>query len=233
MDGFQCKPLQRRISSVPLSRRYTNSTESTPILIAQLVPHLLPSPHFSLLVYMLAFFSQVALVREENGVGMEDLSRMFGGRIFESEQSRRRQFSDEIAKADAHEPRTEAEVMMCWFLRRWGPISESLFDVIEDAKMGVLQDQQQDRLRSLQKRCSVSVDTAGIPNHSSGRDTPFRLPVQDDVPRSGESPPQAKHDSDESPLKGRVNPKTLKNNNGSDKSVDYGKSDIIFSFSSW
>jgi len=38
--------------------------------------HLLPSPNFSLLVYPLAFFSQVALVREENGVGG------FGGRIF-------------------------------------------------------------------------------------------------------------------------------------------------------
>ena len=49
---------------------------------------------------------------------------------------------------------------MCWFLRRWGPISESLVDVIEDAKMGVLQDQQQDGLRSLQKRCSVWVDNA-------------------------------------------------------------------------
>ena len=65
------------------------------------------------------------------------------------------------------------------FLRRWEPISSSLFDVIEDAKTGVLQDQQQHRLRSLQKRCSVSVDSAGIPNHSSSRDTPFRLLVQD------------------------------------------------------
>ena len=67
---------------------------------------------------MLAFFSQVALVREENGVGMQDLSRMFGGRIFGGGQSRRRKLSDEIAKADAHELRTEGEVMMCWFLRR-------------------------------------------------------------------------------------------------------------------
>lgn len=214
-DGLQSRPLQRRRSSVPLSRTYTNSTELTPILIAQLVLHLLPSPHFSLLVYMLAFFSQVALVHEENGVGMEDLARMFGGRIFGGGQSRRRKLSDEIAKGDRHELRTEEEVMMCWFLRRWGPISEGLFDVIEDAKMGVLQDQQQDRLRSLQRRCSVSVDNAGIPNHSSGRDTPFRLPVQDDVPRSGESPPHPKHDDVEGPFKDRVNPKTLKNN-GSD-----------------
>ena len=91
--------------------------ESTPILIAQLVLHLLPSPHSSLLVYMLAFFSQVLLVHEENGVGMEDLARMFGGRIFGGGQSRRRRLSDEIAKADAHEPGTEGEVMMCWFLR--------------------------------------------------------------------------------------------------------------------
>ena len=44
--------------------------------ITQLLLHLLPSPSFSLLVYLPAFFSQVALVREENGVGV------FGGRIF-------------------------------------------------------------------------------------------------------------------------------------------------------
>lgn len=221
VDGVQSKGLRRRISSVPLSRTYTNSTESTPILIAQLVLHLLPSPHFSLLVYMLAFFSQVALVHEENGVGIEDLARMFGGRIFGGGQPRRRKLSDEIAKADPHEPRMEGEIMMCWFLRRWGPISEGLFDVIEDAKMGVLQDQQQDRLRTLQRVCSVSTYDGGIPDHSSGRDTPFRLPAQDDVPRGGQSPPYPKHDDDENLLKVEVNPTTMKNNNGSEKSLDH------------
>ena len=56
--------------------------ESSCILIAQLVFHLLPSPHFFLLVYILAFFSQVALVHEENGVGTGDLLCMFEGWIF-------------------------------------------------------------------------------------------------------------------------------------------------------
>ena len=214
MDALQCKPLRRRISFVPLARTYTSPTESTRILVAQLVLHLLPSPHFSLLVYILAFFSQVALVHEENGVGMEDLARMFGGRIFGGGQSRRRKISAEIAVADPHEPRMEGEVMMCWFLRRWGPISEGLFEVIEDAKLGVFQD----RFRGLQRQCSVSIPLNGeIPNHSSGRDTPFRLPPQDDVPRSGEfvriSPhPQPDDDDDESPLKVRQSPKSLKNN---------------------
>jgi hypothetical protein len=59
-----------------------NATEANHLHIAHLLLHLLPSPNFSLLIYLLAFFSQVALVREENGVGVDDLSRMFGGRIF-------------------------------------------------------------------------------------------------------------------------------------------------------
>ncbi|KAF8809770.1 hypothetical protein BYT27DRAFT_7254488 [Phlegmacium glaucopus] len=75
--------IPRHIPSVPLFKTYTNPTESMRILVSQLVLHLVPSPHFSLLVYILAFFSQVTMVHEENGVGMKDLARMFGERTFE------------------------------------------------------------------------------------------------------------------------------------------------------
>ena len=207
VDALELKP---RISSVSLSRTHTNPMESSRILIAQLVLHLLPSPHFSLLVYILAFFSQVAMVHEENGVGMGDLSRMFGGRIFGGGQSRRRKLSAEIAREDPHQPRMEGEVMMLWFLRRWSMISEGLFDVIEDAKMGVFSQEEQhqqycDGLRSFEKPIQLEdppLDSGEIPNHSSGRDTPFRLPVLDDVPCSGESPnkvtPRPHHDESSS-----------------------------------
>ncbi|KAF8809756.1 Rho GTPase activation protein [Phlegmacium glaucopus] len=235
VDTSQLKPFGRHLSSVPLSRTYTNPTESTHILIAQLVLHLLPSPHFSLLVYILAFFSQVAMVHEENGVGMEDLARMFGERIFGGGQSRRRKLSAEIAMIDAHEPRMEGEVMMCWFLRRWGPISESLFDVIEDAKMGALQDQQ-DMRRSVEKpskRYSISIplghslSNAETPRDSSGCDTPSRPTSQDDVSRSGgdslkiRSPSFHPPPHDESPFKIRPNPKT--SNGGEDLENDSDK----------
>ena len=239
VDTSELKPFRRRMSSVSLSRTHTNPTESTRILIAQLVLHLLPSPHFSLLVYILAFFSQVAMVHEENGVGIEDLARMFGGRIFGGGQFRRRKISSEIAVEDPHQPKMEGQIMMCWFLRRWSPISEGLFDVVEDAKMGVFQDQQlQDRLKSLErKRCSVliplgdSLENGEIPNHSSGRDTPFRLPAPDDASHTSESPeisPQP-HLPDESSLNTRLNSKCLKNNGSDevvvdlDKSLDYGE----------
>jgi hypothetical protein len=238
VDTLELKPFRRRMSSVSLPRTHINPTESTRILIAQLVLHLLPSPHFSLLVYILAFFSQVAMVHEENGVGMEDLARMFGGRIFGGGQSRRRKLSAEIAMEDPHQPRMEGEIMMCWFLRRWSSISEGLFDAIEDAKMGVFQNQHHDRLRSLEKRRSVSIplgdspDDGEIPNHSSasGRDTPFRLPALDDASHSGESPKVSPHPHDESSLKTRLNSKHSKNNGSDelavdlDKSLDYGES---------
>jgi hypothetical protein len=99
------------------------------------------------------------MIQEENGVGMEDLARsMFGGRIFGGVcgQSRRQKLSAEIAMEDHHQSRMEGDIMMCWFLRRWSPILDGLFDVIEDAKMGVFRDHR-DRLRSLEKRCSVSI----------------------------------------------------------------------------
>ncbi|KAF8801063.1 hypothetical protein BYT27DRAFT_7262363 [Phlegmacium glaucopus] len=81
------------------------------------------TPHLLYLSISFAIFSQVAIIHEENDAGVEALVCMFGGWIH-------------------HEPRMEGEVMICWCLRRWGPISESVFDVIEDAKMGALQDQQ-------------------------------------------------------------------------------------------
>lgn len=161
------------------------------------------------------------MVHEENGVGIEDLARMFGGRIFGGGQSRRRKLSVDIAMADPHEPRMEGEVMMCWFLRRWGPISEGLFDVIEDVKTGVLRDSH----RALEKRCSVSVvpleDAVGngeVADHSSGRVTPFRPSPRDDISRfSGESPqsrPLNFHPPlrDEGSLNIKLHPKASKNN---------------------
>ena len=61
------------LSSIPLAHTYMNPTETNHLHIAQLLLHLLLSPNFS---YLLAFFSQVALVREENGVGVDDLSSL-------------------------------------------------------------------------------------------------------------------------------------------------------------
>jgi hypothetical protein len=90
VDAFKPKSFQCRISSISLSRTHANPMETTCILIAQLVLVLhLPSPHLSLLVYNLAFFSQVAMVHEENRIGMEDLACMFGGWISGGGQSRR------------------------------------------------------------------------------------------------------------------------------------------------
>ena len=219
VNAIQLKPFRRHISSVPLSRTYTNPTESTRIQIAQLVLHLLPSPHFSLLVYILAFFSQVAMVHEENGVGVEDLARMFGGRIFGGGQlSRQRKTSAEIALTDPHEPRMEGEVMMCWFLRRWGPISEGLFDVIEDVKMGIFKDQQAERFRMLEPSedgfVPSSLGDGEIPNHASGRDTPFKpafKPAEwdNEVSHSGDDLRSDTHPhDDESPSKIILNPET-------------------------
>lgn len=83
-------------------------------------------------------------MKEENGVGVEDLSRMFGGRIFGggsiTSSASRPIAESKSAEEDVFnttQTRREGEAMMSWFLRRWGPISEGLFDVVDDAKMGL------------------------------------------------------------------------------------------------
>lgn len=69
----------------------------------------------------------MVLVREENGLGVEDVGRMFGGRIFGGRTTRKHHGS-------GGERRREGETMMCWFMNRWGTISEGLFEVVEERK---------------------------------------------------------------------------------------------------
>ena len=64
-------------------------------------------------------------MREENGLGVEDVGRMFGGRIFGGGTTRKHHVS-------GGERRREGETMMCWFMNRWGTISEGLFNVVEE-----------------------------------------------------------------------------------------------------
>jgi len=144
---------------------HTHDTESSRIKTAQLLLHLLPSPNFSLLVYLLSFFSQVVLVREENGLGVEDVSRMFGGRIFGGGTTRKHHVS-------GGERRREGETMMCWFMNRWGTISEGLFDVVEEStsrkESGDVQ----------VKTASDSVSTSGqTPQSVSSRDCGSSPPI--------------------------------------------------------
>jgi hypothetical protein len=106
------------------------------IRAAQLVFHLLPSPNFDLLVYLLAFFSQVVLVEKENGLGVTDLARMFGEYLFgngavdsgDSGRQGKRRGSVSLSVSSVSElgrgPR-----MMCWLLKRWGRLSRHLFDI--------------------------------------------------------------------------------------------------------
>jgi hypothetical protein len=114
--------------------------------------------------------------------------------------------------------------------------------------MGVFQDsnRRRNRLRSLEKRCSVSIANVPSPsikpaklenslgseirNHSS---RPFRLPALDDASHSGESvnvSPQPHPHDEKSSLETRLNSKHSKNNDSDelavdlDKSLDYGES---------
>ena len=64
-------------------------------------------------------------MREENGLGVDDVGRMFGGRIFGGGTTRKHHVS-------GGERRREGETMMCWFMNRWGTISEGLFNVVEE-----------------------------------------------------------------------------------------------------
>ena len=50
--------------------------------------------------------------------------------------------------------------MMIWFLRRWAPLAETLFEVVDDAKLGVLHHNKLMQKDSLGKATMTSPYTA-------------------------------------------------------------------------
>src|SRR5260221_1254645 len=59
--------------------------------------------------------------------------------------------------------------MMVWFLRRWGPLSETLFEVVDDAKLGVLHRNKLMRKDSLGK-AAITAYTAAYEAISGAHD---------------------------------------------------------------
>ncbi len=86
------------------------SAESSQIVIAQHLLRLAPPPLCSLFSYLVGFFTQLPL-SPDNGLTLEDVSRMFG----------------RVLAGDSTAPRRHSVLM--WLLERWARISEGLFDV--------------------------------------------------------------------------------------------------------
>ncbi|KAI0712839.1 hypothetical protein C8T65DRAFT_174318 [Cerioporus squamosus] len=86
------------------------SAESSQILIAQHLLRLTPPPLCSLFSYLFGFFTQLPL-SPDNGLTLEDVSRMFGRVLAGDSTSSRR------------------HTVLMWLLERWARISEGLFDV--------------------------------------------------------------------------------------------------------
>ncbi|KAF8628612.1 hypothetical protein AX15_003806 [Amanita polypyramis BW_CC] len=84
-------------------------SEITRITVVQHILYLLPSPNFSLLVYLLAFFSHVIMMQDVNGVSVQELGRLFGKCLFGGGK--------------------DGKAVLCWFLKRWSPLSSVLFGV--------------------------------------------------------------------------------------------------------
>ncbi|KAF5355039.1 hypothetical protein D9756_005791 [Leucocoprinus leucothites] len=122
-------PLTPSHTRAPLNRLSSSisSEELVRIYTAQIILHLLPTPNFSLIVYLLSFFSQVVMVHEENGLAIDDVASMFGAIIFGGAAER-------IVSWKDSKPRPRGEIMMRWFLRRWRQIYHGLFPYDDEGR---------------------------------------------------------------------------------------------------
>ncbi|KAK1231991.1 hypothetical protein PQX77_004872 [Marasmius sp. AFHP31] len=82
------------------------------IKIAQLLLRLLPSPHLSLFVYLMAFLSQIASKAEDEEMRIETLGRTFGRWMF----------------GGGGGGESRATTMMMWFLLNWSAVINGFFD---------------------------------------------------------------------------------------------------------
>lgn len=96
--------------------------ESPQIAIARHLLQLLPSANLSLLVYLLAFFTQVPLA-PANGIQFEDVARIFSGALLGTGGSRGGARTGAGQGTGSLSGR-----MLVWLLTRWGRISEGLFE---------------------------------------------------------------------------------------------------------
>ena len=162
------------INRPSFSRTYTSPSESTSILAAQLILHLLPPPHFALLVYLLAFFAQVTLVREENGMGVEDVGKMFGIKLFGHglgprsgalgpSKSDSALAGQSTSTSSSTSTQSRGAILTAFFLNHWRSLSDTLFDVLEDANRGLWRRNKLMRMDSLGRDILVSlmVEEAG------------------------------------------------------------------------
>jgi hypothetical protein len=99
----------------------TSAEELRRIHTAQILFHLLPTPNFSLLIYLLSFFSQVVMVSEENGLAVEDVGSMFGSIFFGGNTEGRK--DTKVSRGD---------IMLRWFLQRWKQIYHGLLPHDDD-----------------------------------------------------------------------------------------------------
>ncbi|KAJ8094083.1 hypothetical protein PM082_023291 [Marasmius tenuissimus] len=84
------------------------------IKIAQLLLRLLPSPHLSLFVYLMAFLSQIASKAEDEETRIETLGRTFGRWMF--------------GGGGGGGGESRATTMMMWFLLNWSAVINGFFD---------------------------------------------------------------------------------------------------------
>ena len=113
----------------------TKTSEETRIMAAQILLQLLPPPHFSLLVYLLAFLGQLPLF-PDNRLNVDSISIIFGPAIC---APRGRGISGlgpaPVGRgSDASEAERisalvdDSQVVLSWLLRNWPKISEKVLD---------------------------------------------------------------------------------------------------------
>ncbi|KAM5543193.1 hypothetical protein V8D89_003067, partial [Ganoderma adspersum] len=89
------------------------SLENSQVHIAQHLLHLTAPPHCSLFVYLCGFFTQLPL-SPDNGIALEDVSRIFGRYL-------------------AGGPASTRNAVLIWLLERWPRVADGLFDICSAA----------------------------------------------------------------------------------------------------
>ncbi|THG94573.1 hypothetical protein EW026_g6926 [Hermanssonia centrifuga] len=149
------------------------------ILIAQHVLLLLPPRHFSLLIHLMTFFATLQLC-PENGVGLEDIGRIFGPTIVGGKVRKRNKRDDEkdIERAVKGEKDEKEKKIMVWLVSHWERIAQAY--EMEDPEMV----RRRSQVGSMRREASRSSERGW----SAGRAVDKKRPSSDEDSRDERRP---------------------------------------------
>ncbi|SCZ91339.1 BZ3500_MvSof-1268-A1-R1_Chr1-2g01344 [Microbotryum saponariae] len=174
---------------------YSTNSIKVRVTSAQVILRLLPTPNFSLLVYMVAFLSQIPLF-PENRISLESVSHIVGAMLMSprdpSPQSQSKgskllaHITGPTDTIDSSANAKRAEEALLWLLKHWSLVADGLLEPEFDVDVDAVLDR--DPVAASTRSDSLSHPNDDTEEELDGAADPLRFLPNDDLKKSMSQP---------------------------------------------